>query len=250
MIFKTKIIIPSRGGASRQKTVESIPVELHKHILVVSSEFANLPQEVNQLVVGNIGISKKRQLIHQMQIDIGEDYFMVDDDVIFRAYYDEKSKIQKATLSSFERFESICIENREKYGLISTHPRAFSHVPEAFRNGISKLVYHNVEKTRNARYDKGEQFEDIEFYLQLIEQKVLCVKHNSLVTVYDFSEHSDSYESRGKTIQRWSREYPNAITVRDGPSEIAGGKKVPYTFRINWSYAKKPKTTMIELENA
>lgn len=249
MTFKTKIIIPSRGGLSRQKTIESIPVELHKHILVVTSEAAILPPEVSQLVVGNISISKKRQLIHQMQIDFGEDYFMVDDDVVFWAY-DEKRKLQKATLSSFERFESICVENREKYGLISSHPRAFAHVPEAFSNGVSKLVYHNVEKTRNARYDKGEQFEDIEFYLQLIEQKVICVKHNSLIVVNDFSEHDDSYESRGEIIQRWSREYPNAITVTDGSSEIAGRKKVPYTIKINWSYAKKPKTVMIELENA
>lgn len=249
MTFNTKIIIPSRGGLSRQKTIENIPVELHKHILVVASEVAILPAEVSQLVVGNISISKKRQLIHQMQIDFGEDYFMVDDDVVFWAH-DEKRKLQKATLSSFERFESICVENREKYGLISSHPRAFSHVPEAFSNGVSKLVYHNVEKTRNARYDKGEQFEDIEFYLQLIEQKVICVKHNSLIDVNDFSEHDDSYESRGELIRRWSREYPNAITVKGDPSEIAGRKKVPYTIKVNWSYAKKPKTVMIELENA
>ena len=249
MTFETKIIIPSRGGVSQQKTIESIPVELHKHILVVSSEVALLPPEVSQLVVGNISISKTRQLIHQMQIDFGEDYFMVDDDVVFWAH-DEKRKLQKATLSSFERFESICVENREKYGLISSHPRAFSHVPEAFSNGVSKLVYHNVEKTRNARYDKGEQFEDIEFYLQLIEQKVICVKHNSLIVVNDFSEHDDSYESRGELIRRWSREYPNAITVKEEPSEIAGRKKVPHTIKINWSYAKKPKTVMIELENA
>lgn len=249
MTFKTKIIIPSRGGSSRQKTIESIPVELHKHILVVTSEVALLPQEVSQLVVGNISISKKRQLIHQMQIDFGEDYFMVDDDVVFWAY-DEKRKLQKATLSSFERFESICVENREKYGLISSHPRAFSHVPEAFSNGVSKLVYHNVEKTRNARYDKGEQFEDIEFYLQLIEQKVICVKHNSLISVNEFNECDISNESRGDIIQRWAREYPNAITVTEGPSEIAGRKKIPYTIKVNWSYAKKPTTVMIEFENA
>lgn len=249
MIFNTKIIIPSRGGVSRQKTIESIPVELYKHILVVTSEAAILPPEVSQLVVGNISISKKRQLIHQMQIDFGEDYFTVDDDVTFWSY-DENRKLVKARFEDFNRFHSICAENRERFGLISSHPRAFAHVPENFSNGVSKFVYHNIEKTKNARYDKGEQFEDIEFYLQLIEQKVICVKHNSLIDVNDFSEHDDSYESRGELIRRWSREYPNALTVTDGSSEIAGRKKVPYTIKINWSYAKKPKTVMIELENA
>ena len=102
MTFNTKIIIPSRGGLSRQKTIESIPVELHKHILVVASEVAILPPEVSQLVVGNISISKKRQLIHQMQIDFGEDYFMVDDDVVFWAY-DEKKEYCPTVYRSLRR---------------------------------------------------------------------------------------------------------------------------------------------------
>lgn len=247
MKFTTKIIIPSRGGESRQKTIESIPVELHENILVVSSEVALLPKGVEQIVVGNMGIAKKRQFIHQMQIDFGEDYFMVDDDVVFWAY-DENRKMVKANLSSFERFHDLCIDNRDKFGLISSHPRAFAHVPENFSGGLSKFVFHNIEKTKNARYDRGEQFEDIEFYLQLIEQKVICVKHNSLIDVNDFSEHDDSYESRGELIRRWSKDYPNAIKIIDKPSEIAGGKKVPYTIKINWSYAKKPKLSQIEFE--
>lgn len=247
--FTTRIIIPTRGGVtSKMKTIQSIPKELHHTILLVAAE--PVPYNVDQIVIGDsIGITDKRQFIHQMQKDFGEDYIMVDDDVVLWSSGVD-GKLHRATLEDMMRFHDLCVEHRNEYGLISAHPRFFCNRSLGFYNGLSKFVYHNVEKTSAARYDKTKQFEDIEFYLQLIESGVQCVMNNTLVDVNDFSEHDDSYESRGEIIRRWAKEYPNAITIKDEPSLIAGKKKVPYKIRINWSYAKKKPSPQLEFEDA
>lgn len=246
--FNTRIIIPTRGGENAVlKTIRNIPEEIHDSILLVASEPVLV--NVDQIVLGTgIGIAEKRQFIHQMQIDFGEDYFMVDDDVSFGAP-DESMKLRRAKLDDFVRFEHLCRENRDQYGLISSHPRFFSNRPVRFYPGLSKFVYHNVELTKNARYDKNDRFEDVDFYLQLIESGIGCVKHNSLVDWNDFSDTEHSIESRVEIIRRWAIDYPNAVTIKEEPSLFAGKKKIPFKIRINWSYANKKTCNSIEFED-
>lgn len=233
MTWTTKIAIPTRGD--RTTTYDNLPEELKEYVT-----FYSPVQMVGKTVITNTsGIAEKRQLIHESH---EEPYIMVDDDVSF-GYYD--GKYRKTELKDFLEFQEMMRkEFSQGTAVYSSSLRAFINSAQGKRRYSSgKFCAHNKELLKGIRYDKNIEFEDTEFFLQCITERLPLIISNNFYT-HNRMEDRPEKVSRGEIIRRWIVDYPDAIKVREleiGEKGEFAGKTVPYKIMVKYFSCTKEK---------
>lgn len=244
MKWNLPIAIPTRGGASKQKTLEKLPESIRKNVVFFSGEKIQLAHGVAEVQTPGLKIPAKRQYILDYFRKLNQDFAMVDDDVSFFGV--EEGKTVKIEEAHFDKFMDVYNKERD-IGLLSTTSRAFCNASTYLAYGVGKFVIHRLDLiTEEFRYDRYPQFEDMDFYFQVMGKGVGTKKNNTIADTNDYDEHSDPVPLRDEILRSWKREFPHLIDLLPGESLFAGGKKVGYKVRIKWANQKLSATTILE----